>query len=151
MATTTEGSRSPGLSYAGTALASSTTYYWRIKFSDDDGATGAWSTETSTFSLRAGGVIQDLDFAYDANGNITQITEFATTSAKRTVIYTYDDLNRLLTASSTGVGSGSDYTHTYVYNAVGNITSGNAGSYTYAGTNYAKPHATSAIRRRRII
>ena len=50
MATTTRGNRSPELSYAGPALAAETTYYWRIAFSDDDGATGAWSA-TSTFSV----------------------------------------------------------------------------------------------------
>lgn len=55
MATTTAGNRSPDISYAGSALASSTTYYWRIAFSDDSGAVGAWSTGTSTFSLSAGG------------------------------------------------------------------------------------------------
>jgi hypothetical protein len=32
-------------------VADSTTYYWRIAFSDDGGATGACSTATSTFSL----------------------------------------------------------------------------------------------------
>lgn len=51
MATTTAGNRSPDISYAGTGLASSTTYYLRIAFSDDDGATGAWSMEETTFSL----------------------------------------------------------------------------------------------------
>ena len=34
-------------------MAAETTYYWRITFSDDDGATGAWSA-TSTFSRRRG-------------------------------------------------------------------------------------------------
>jgi len=51
MATTTVGSTSPSISYAGTSLASSTTYYWRIKFWDITGAEGAWSTATSTFTL----------------------------------------------------------------------------------------------------
>lgn len=51
MATTTQGNRSSELSYGGSALATTTTYYWRIKFSDDDGAEGAWSTETATFVI----------------------------------------------------------------------------------------------------
>ncbi|MBP9749671.1 MAG: VCBS repeat-containing protein, partial [Candidatus Pacebacteria bacterium] len=55
MASTTAGNRSPDIAYAGAALASSTTYYWRIKFWDDDGAEGAWSTTTASFSLAAGG------------------------------------------------------------------------------------------------
>jgi len=54
IATTTEGNRSPDITYGGSTLASSTTYYWRIKFWDDDDAEGAWSTTTSSFSLAAG-------------------------------------------------------------------------------------------------
>ncbi|MFN2218377.1 MAG: hypothetical protein ACK2UA_07210, partial [Anaerolineae bacterium] len=38
MADTTEGSRCPDIIYAGLALVSDTTYYWRVKFFDDDGA-----------------------------------------------------------------------------------------------------------------
>jgi hypothetical protein len=51
MSSTTQGTRSPNLSYSGASLASSTTYYWRIKFWDDKNAEGAWSTTTATFSL----------------------------------------------------------------------------------------------------
>ena len=50
------------------------------KFSDDDGATGAWSTATSTFSLHLN-AIQNITFTYDANGNITRIDESALTEA----------------------------------------------------------------------
>ena len=46
------------ISYAGTALSlNGTTYYWRIKFKDDDGAVGAWSTETATFTMGTGGEV----------------------------------------------------------------------------------------------
>ena len=86
MATTTVGNRSPDISYAGSALASSTAYYWRIAFSDDDGATGIFSTSTATFSLSpevTEGAIQNITFSYDANGNITQITDSADTDAWR--------------------------------------------------------------------
>ena len=55
MATTSQGARSPEISYGGSALASSTTYYWRIKFWDVADAAGVWSTATSTFSLAASG------------------------------------------------------------------------------------------------
>ncbi|MDO8335619.1 MAG: hypothetical protein Q7T74_02435, partial [Candidatus Saccharibacteria bacterium] len=47
---TPEGERSEEISYSGSALASSTTYYWRIKFWDDSDTEGSWST-SSTFSL----------------------------------------------------------------------------------------------------
>ena len=40
MANTTEGNRCPDIIYAGSTLAGSTTYYWRITFWDDDGFEG---------------------------------------------------------------------------------------------------------------
>jgi hypothetical protein len=43
MADTTAGNRSPDIIYAGSALADSTTYYWRITFWDDDGTEGTVS------------------------------------------------------------------------------------------------------------
>lgn len=52
MTATAIGSRSPDISYAGTTLShSGTTYYWRIKFADNYGAVGAWSTGTNTFTM----------------------------------------------------------------------------------------------------
>ena len=56
MATTTVGSRSSDIAYGGSALASSTTYYWRMAFTDIGGLGGAWSTTTSSFSLASGSV-----------------------------------------------------------------------------------------------
>lgn len=50
----TEGTRCSDISYAGLALTRGTTYYWRIKFWDDEGAEGtegAWSTESASFSI----------------------------------------------------------------------------------------------------
>ena len=60
MATTSQGSRSPNISYAGSALASSTTYYWRIKFWDISNTEGSYSTTTSTFSLASGAATSTL-------------------------------------------------------------------------------------------
>lgn len=37
--------------YAGSDLSGAVPYYWRIKFWDDDGAEGAWSTDTATFTM----------------------------------------------------------------------------------------------------
>ncbi|MEK7639128.1 MAG: DNRLRE domain-containing protein [Patescibacteria group bacterium] len=51
MATTSGGNRSPDISYDGFPLSASTTYYWRMKFWDEGGAQGVWSTTTATFSL----------------------------------------------------------------------------------------------------
>ena len=82
---TPEGTRIADIEYGGSALASSTTYYWRIKFWDDSNAEGDWSTVTATFSLSAGNtaeVIQDLSFTYDKVGNIMAITEGITKNEK---------------------------------------------------------------------
>lgn len=44
-----KGGRCEEISYAGSALSPNTTYYWRIKFWDDDDVEGAWSAGTDTF------------------------------------------------------------------------------------------------------
>jgi RHS repeat-associated protein len=91
--------------------------------------------------------IQCIAYAYDANGNITKIVEHASTTAARTVDYAYDDLNRLISASSSNVTSGSNYSQTYSYNAIGNLLSGPAGTYSYAhaSSSYANPHAPLSL------
>lgn len=48
---TPSGMRIADISYAGPALASSTTYYWRIKFWDSHDFAGSWSTTTASFAL----------------------------------------------------------------------------------------------------
>jgi RHS repeat-associated protein len=101
---------------------------------------------------------QDSTYLYDNNGNITQIVDNSQTDSKKTVTYTYDDLNRLLTSSATGVAAGqSTYSHNFTYDALGNILTHvetiGAGSpvtftYTYAGNqgaNFANPHAVTSI------
>jgi RHS repeat-associated protein len=148
MATTSQGSRSPDLSYAGSGLASSTTYYWRIRFIDSWGNLGAWSTTTSTFILApAAGpsVLQNISFTYDAMGNITQITDNSTSGQGKAVTYEYDDLHRLVTASTTAASS-TPYRQTFTYSAIGNLTNkSDLGSYTYAETGYTNPHAPTTI------
>ncbi len=93
--------------------------------------------------------LQNIAYTYDADNNITKIVDSSNTDASKTVNYTYDDLNRMLTATATAVASGqTTYTHTFVYNAIGDITSGPVGTYVYngsTGTNYANPHAATSI------
>ena len=93
--------------------------------------------------------LQNITYSYDANDNITQIVDASVTHAAKTIVYTYDDLNRMLTATATGVPTGqTPYTHTFVYNAIGDITSGPVGTYVYngsTGTNYANPQAATSI------
>ena len=145
----TAGNESAELAYGGTALAlDGATYYWRIKFWDDDDAEGSWSS-TASFTMydSAIDVLQDLNFTYDNNGNITQIIDASETSTSKTVAYVYDDLNRLTSATATSVASGqSTYTHTFTYDAIGNFTNkSDVGNYSYAGTNNANPHAATSI------
>jgi hypothetical protein len=52
MTSTANTVRSPDISYAGTTPAWSTLYYWRIRFTDNKGATSSWST-TQTFTMNA--------------------------------------------------------------------------------------------------
>ncbi len=150
MTSTNVGSTSPEISYGGTALASSTTYYWRIKFWDNFGAEGDWSS-AGIFSLAASSIpaasssLQYLTFTYDAVGNITQIEDTSTAGTRHTTLFGYDDLHRLTSASTTAADS-LPYSQTYAYNALGNITNkSDIGIYTYAGTGYANPHAATDI------
>ncbi|MEJ0001950.1 MAG: immunoglobulin-like domain-containing protein [bacterium] len=90
--------------------------------------------------------LQNLTYSYDNVGNITQIIDTSNTSSAKTANYVYDDLNRMTSATITAVASGqSTYTHTFTYDAIGNISTGPIGSYTYAGTGYANPHAATTI------
>jgi fibronectin type 3 domain-containing protein len=45
-----EGARSSEITYAGDDLQDDSTYYWRIKFWDNNGAEGVYSTETASFT-----------------------------------------------------------------------------------------------------
>lgn len=104
-----------------------------------------------TTTITGGSKVQDLTYTYDNNGNVTKIVDASNTNASKTVDYTYDDLNRLLSATATAVASGqSTYTHNYTYSAIGNILTRTdvAGTYTYAGdtgSNYANPHAVTSV------
>lgn len=59
--------------------------------------------------------IQRLNFAYDADSNITKITNGINTAYTQT--FTYDKLNRLTNISSTGLGN-----HNFSYDDLGNRT-----------------------------
>lgn len=92
--------------------------------------------------------IQCIAYTYDANGNITQIADNSASNAAKTVNYTYDHLNRLTLASSSNAVSGSNYRHAFTYDALGNILTGPAGTYTYGSTSsstYADPDAVTSI------
>lgn len=108
--------------------------------------TVSYTELTTTVPLNCGSSqIQCISYQYDNNGNITKIVDDSATNAAKTVAYTYDSLNRLLTASSSNVASGQNYLQTFSYDPVGNILSGPDGTYAYAGTNYTDPDAATSI------
>lgn len=89
--------------------------------------------------------LQDLTYTYDNVGNITQIVDASGTDTAKTIAYTYDDLYRLTSSTITGAVNGDNSTKTYTYNAIGNMLTGDSGTYTYAGTGYANPHAVTSL------
>jgi len=89
--------------------------------------------------------IQCITYRYDNDGNVTQIIDNSTSSAAITVNYTYDSLNRLITASSSNAASGQNYLNTFTYDPVGNILTGPAGNYSYAGQGYPDPDALTGF------
>ncbi|OHA66816.1 MAG: hypothetical protein A3D59_00065 [Candidatus Wildermuthbacteria bacterium RIFCSPHIGHO2_02_FULL_47_17] len=64
--------------------------------------------------------VQDIHYTYDAVGNITQITDGSLSGGGKTVLFTYDTLNRLTSASTTAASS-TPYYEGYVYNPIGNL------------------------------
>ncbi len=103
-------------------------------------ATGAG--EQSTGAVAA---LQDLNYTYDPVGNITAIAD--TRAPVNNQAFTYDVLDRLVSAT------GPYGTHTYTYNAIGNILSKAGMSYTYPALgqtptaqtcNRVMPHAVTA-------
>ncbi len=76
-------------------------------------------------SITAGSVLSLSYTGYDNNGNITAITDSLDTSKNKS--FTYDNLDRLWTATSTGIWGSLAWT----YDGVGNRQTENAGAYTY--------------------
>ncbi len=73
------------------------------------------------------------DYVYDANANITNVNDLA--GGPRTKSFTYDDLNRLTSATATNLWG----TESYSYDSLNNIASRTGGSttvtYSYNGLN----------------
>ncbi len=65
----TAGTRTSEITYSGPDLEDGTTYYYRVKFYDQTGAEGDWSTETASFDVGF-----DFDSLYKRQGN-HQLTE----------------------------------------------------------------------------
>ncbi len=93
--------------------------------------------------------VQDYTYTYDAVGNIVTIVDNSDLETRKQMDYAYDDLYRLTSAVSRNAGNWEDYTHTYEYDALGNITyRSDVGYYSYEGDegeSYANPHAVTKI------
>jgi RHS repeat-associated protein len=93
--------------------------------------------------------LQNTSYTYDGNGNITAYGDTSATSSAKAVSYTYDALDRLMTATTSSVASGtSSYSESYSYDALGNITSKNGQTYLYQGNTgvlQANPHAVTSV------
>ncbi len=86
-------------------------------------------------------ILQNLEYGYDAVGNVEWIKDWVAGSPQLQS-YTYDDLDRLTGADVTG-GSGGLYNESYSYDPVtGNLASKAGVSYGYQG---AQPHAVTHL------
>jgi RHS repeat-associated protein len=75
-----------------------------------------------------GGAMQNLAYAYDPVGNVTQITDGVGTATRT---FTYDALRRLSSATGQFGPSQTTISETYAYDAIGNILTKGGVTYTY--------------------
>jgi RHS repeat-associated protein len=102
----------------------------------------------ATATVSDGTNLLDTNYSYDAVSNITGITENGIDPLRKTISYSYDQLARLSSANYIytvpGFGRDQAKNYSYTYNDIGNIlSSSEVWSYSYAGTNYANPHAVT--------
>lgn len=84
-----------------------------------------------------GNTIQNLSYTYDEVGNILSVADTASSSVVTT--YTYDNVNRLLTATAPG------FQETFTYDGIGNILTRNTVPYLYETPNKTNPHAVTKV------
>ncbi len=65
--------------------------------------------------------LQNISYTYDDQGNVLTVVDAAAFGGSQTQTFTYDALNRLLTAQATGGSHGTYTQRSYVYNNAGNI------------------------------
>lgn len=95
-------------------------------------------------STVATSTLQNISYAYDAVGNITQITDNSSTNLAKTAWYDYDDLYRLASSTVNYLTHPADnYSKTYDYDAIGNMTyNSDLGVMNYAN---GQPHQLSSF------
>ena len=91
-----------------------------------NGASSTWAfnanalyrlSQLQTFG-QGGTTIQNINYTYDPVGNITQIANVANTNAYNVTNFSYDQLNRLITASTTPVATASATTSIAIMDAI---------------------------------
>ena len=88
----------------------------------------------SNFSYGAGGTPQlSEDFSYDANGNITTVTDL--TGGPRNKSFGYDALNRLTSAQAAGLWGSETYSYDPLNNLRTRLSAGQTLTYNYDVTN----------------
>ncbi len=88
----------------------------------------SYDTQYRITGITTGAVLSLTYSSYDANGNITGITNTLDTTKNKT--FTYDNLDRLSTAVSTGIWG----TLSWTYDGVGNRLTENSNNYTYTSS-----------------
>ena len=92
----------------------------------------AWETSSGRGRLQQiSDSLQDLRYTYDAVGNVTKIDDYKAGNPQ-TQNFSYDALNRLMTAEAVNGANGAYSQENYLYNFAGNITSKAGQSYTYS-------------------
>ncbi|MFA5119283.1 MAG: RHS repeat-associated core domain-containing protein [Candidatus Omnitrophota bacterium] len=84
--------------------------------------------------------LQDLNYLFDKNGNVTTLTDNLRSNIRT---YTYDDLDRLMSAANVPATGGGYTTYNYQYDSIGNMTyKSDLGVMTYGAG--AGPHALTS-------
>jgi len=141
MTPTAIGNTSPNLSYAGTTLTTDgTTYYWRIKFADNNGATSPWS-ETAHFVMD-GAPFAPTGLLTDGQTNPVRI--FSATPSFSAI---YSDPNTdSASAYQIQVNTNNTFTGTIMWDSTKTSTSvtnnTRSSNYTYAGTALTNTNTT---------
>jgi len=142
MTTTNQGDRSPDISYAGSTLSESITYYWRIKFWDSVDNESPWSS-IANFQLQYTPTASELLIMGETNPSHTYFDVYF--SAIYTDPNSDDSSNYEIEVNTT-----SDFTGTVMWDSTktsATITSGNRSSdISYAGTELSYDGTTYYVR-----